>query len=79
MHPRTAGPLATSRSSTYWRVGVYTIVDWSYSSVVLGLNASEMAMVLFVLALVVLAGKLPAIGESVGSYLHRRRAQRSGG
>ncbi|HEX9296973.1 MAG TPA: hypothetical protein VF881_14115 [Polyangiaceae bacterium] len=37
-----------------------------------GLSASELGIVVFILLLIVVAGKLPAWGEAVGAYLHRR-------
>jgi Sec-independent protein translocase protein TatA len=46
---------------------------------VLNINSSELGMVLFVFALVALAGKLPQLGEAVGGYLYRRRTRRPGG
>jgi Sec-independent protein translocase protein TatA len=42
---------------------------------VLGLTRSELGLVLFVLALIVAAGKLPQIGESIGAFLYRRRTK----
>ena len=38
----------------------------------LGLSQSELGMVLFILLLIVSAGKLRAWGEALGSYLYRR-------
>ncbi|HMJ55315.1 MAG TPA: hypothetical protein VK540_24740 [Polyangiaceae bacterium] len=39
----------------------------------LGLSTSELAIVVFILLLVVVAGRLPRWGEALGSYLYRRR------
>jgi len=44
-----------------------------YLKVMLGLSTSELAMVLFILALVIVAGRLPRWGEALGSYLYRQR------
>ncbi len=41
-------------------------------SSMLGLSASELGIVVFILVLIVVAGKLPAWGEALGGYLHRR-------
>jgi Sec-independent protein translocase protein TatA len=38
---------------------------------VFGLSWSELGMVLFILLLIVAASKLPALGEALGSWLHR--------
>jgi hypothetical protein len=38
-----------------------------------GLSTSELAIVVFILLLVVVAGRLPRWGEALGSYLYRRR------
>jgi Sec-independent protein translocase protein TatA len=45
----------------------------SYLMQMLGLSTSELAMVVFILLLVVVAGRLPRWGEALGSYLYRRR------
>jgi hypothetical protein len=37
-----------------------------------GLSKSELGIVLFILLLIVVAGKLRAWGEALGSYLYRR-------
>jgi hypothetical protein len=37
-----------------------------------GLSASELAIVVFILLLVIVAGRLPRWGEALGSYLYRR-------
>jgi hypothetical protein len=37
-----------------------------------GLSTSELAIVVFILLLVVVAGRLPRWGEALGSYLYRR-------
>ena len=37
-----------------------------------GLSTSELAIVVFILLLVIAAGRLPRWGEAVGSYLYRR-------
>ena len=39
----------------------------------LGLSTSELAIVVFILLLVIVAGRLPRWGEALGSYLYRRR------
>lgn len=38
----------------------------------LGLTSSELGIVIFIFLLVVAAAKLPAWGEMLGGYLHRR-------
>ena len=38
----------------------------------LGLSTSELAIVVFILLLVVVAGRLPRWGEALGSYLYKR-------
>ena len=38
-----------------------------------GLSTSELAIVVFILMLVIVAGRLPRWGEALGSYLYRRR------
>jgi Sec-independent protein translocase protein TatA len=38
-----------------------------------GLSKSELAIVVFLLLLVVMAGKLPRWGEALGSYLYKRK------
>jgi Sec-independent protein translocase protein TatA len=38
-----------------------------------GLSTSELAIVVFILLLVVVAGRLARWGEALGSYLYRRR------
>jgi Sec-independent protein translocase protein TatA len=43
----------------------------------LGLTSGELGIVIFIFLLVVAATKLPAWGEALGGYLHRRRAARS--
>ena len=43
-------------------------------SFMLGLTPSELGIVLFIFLLVVAAAKLPAWGERLGGYLHRREA-----
>jgi Sec-independent protein translocase protein TatA len=43
---------------------------------VLGLTRSELGLVLFIVALVAAAGKLPQIGESIGAFLYRRHGKR---
>ncbi len=40
----------------------------------LGLTPSELGIVIFIFLMVVAAARLPAWGEAVGGYLHRRRA-----
>lgn len=42
------------------------------------LSSSELGIVVFILLLVVAAGKLPAWAESLGSRLYRRKAARQG-
>jgi Sec-independent protein translocase protein TatA len=37
-----------------------------------GLSTSELAIVVFILLLVIVAGRLPRWGEALGSYLYRR-------
>ena len=37
-----------------------------------GLSRSELAIVVFILLLVIVAGRLPRWGEALGSYLYRR-------
>ena len=46
-----------------------------YVSCVLALTRSEAGLVLFILVLVIAAGKLPQVGESIGAFLHRRRVK----
>jgi Sec-independent protein translocase protein TatA len=41
-----------------------------------GLSSSELGILIFILLLVVGAGKLPALGEALGSRLHRHRMSR---
>jgi hypothetical protein len=53
--------------------------SWPYVLCVLGLTRSELGLVLFILALIVAAGKLPQIGESIGAFLYRRRTKSGGG
>jgi Sec-independent protein translocase protein TatA len=45
----------------------------------LGLTSSELGFVMFIFLLVVAAAKLPAWGETVGGYLHRRGASNPSG
>jgi Sec-independent protein translocase protein TatA len=44
----------------------------------LGLTPGELGIVIFIFLLVVAATKLPAWGEALGGYLHRRRAAKNG-
>jgi len=44
-----------------------------YLRAMLGLSTSELAIVVFILLLVVVAGRLSRWGEALGSYLYRRR------
>jgi Sec-independent protein translocase protein TatA len=37
-----------------------------------GLSTSELAIVVFILLLVIVAGRLPRWGEALGSYLYKR-------
>jgi Sec-independent protein translocase protein TatA len=37
------------------------------------LSSSELGIVIFILLLVIAAGKLPGWGEALGSFLYRRR------
>jgi hypothetical protein len=37
-----------------------------------GLSANELAIVVFILLLVIVAGRLPRWGEALGSYLYKR-------
>jgi len=43
------------------------------------LSSSELGIVIFILLLVVAAGKLPGLAEAMGSRLYRRRAARDTG
>jgi len=52
---------------------VYGADGMPYLKVMLGLSTSELAIVVFILALVIVAGRLPRWGEALGSYLYRRR------
>jgi len=45
----------------------------------MGLSTSELGMVLFILVLIVASARLPAIGETLGSYLYRRSESQKGG
>ena len=54
-------------------------VDASEMLSKLGLSASELGIVLFILLLVVAAGKLKAWGEVLGGFLYRRRTLGSAG
>jgi Sec-independent protein translocase protein TatA len=45
----------------------------AYLRVMPGLSTSELAIVVFILLLVVVAGRLPRWGEALGSYLYRHR------
>lgn len=44
----------------------------------LGLTTSELGIVLFLLSIVVLAGRLPRWGEAFGSFLYKRSREASG-
>jgi Sec-independent protein translocase protein TatA len=44
-----------------------------------GVSTSELAIVVFILLLVIVAGRLPRWGEALGSYLYRRRKPGSSG
>jgi Sec-independent protein translocase protein TatA len=44
-----------------------------------GLSTSEFGIVLFILLLIVAAGKLPAWGEAMGAYWYRRGQSSKGG
>jgi hypothetical protein len=45
----------------------------AYIWIMLGLTPSELGIVVFIFLLVVAAARLPAWGEMLGEYFHRRR------
>ncbi len=47
-------------------------------SLMLGLTPSELGIVVFIFLLVVAAAKLPAWGEMLGGYFHRRHGRGGG-
>jgi len=51
---------------------IYAAEMMPYLMGVLGLSTSELAIVVFILLLVIVAGRLPRWGEALGSYLYRR-------
>ena len=51
---------------------IYAADETTYQMTMLGLSTSELAIVVFILLLVVVAGRLPRWGEALGSYLYKR-------
>ena len=51
---------------------IYAAVPMTYVMGLPGLSMSELAIVLFILLLIIVAGRLPRWGEALGSYLYKR-------
>jgi hypothetical protein len=51
---------------------IYAAEMMPYLMGVFGLSTSELSIVVFILLLVIVAGRLPRWGEALGSYLYRR-------
>jgi Sec-independent protein translocase protein TatA len=51
---------------------IYAAREPTYQMTMLGLSTSEFAIVVFILLLVIVAGRLPRWWEALGSYLYKR-------
>jgi Sec-independent protein translocase protein TatA len=70
--PQTFSLAAREKRQGYPFLPIYAADRMPYLRRMPGLSTSELAIVVFILLLVIVAGRLPRWGEALGSYFYRR-------